>query len=103
MPQRVASVLDVPQHGSDNHDGQTNPEQNEETPEVPVFAPWIEVGDASFIVYGGEQAVFLLRANLLPGRRSGLSGWGCVWGQRGGAATECKSDISVNYCNDGIP
>ena len=96
MPQRIASILDVPKHSSNDHDGQTDPEQNEESPEVPVFAPGIEVGDASFILYGGKKAVFLLRANLFPGRRSGLSGRGGVWGQGGGAATECKSGISLS-------
>lgn len=102
MPQRVAGIFDIPEHGGNDHDGQTNPEQNEESPEIPVFAPRIEMGDASFIVYGRKQPVFLLSTNLLSGRRGGLSGWRCVWGQRGGAATECKSGIRLSYRNNGI-
>lgn len=71
---RVARLLDLAQHGGDDHDGQANPEQHKEAAEVAVVAVWIEVRDAIHVLDGREHAPLLLGADLAARRGGGLDG-----------------------------
>lgn len=66
MPQRVPRVFNIPQHSRDDHDGESDPKQNEEASKVSILASWIEVRYPGSIFDGREHSVLLLRSDLLP-------------------------------------
>lgn len=49
---RIASVLDIPQHGRDYHKGQADPEQDKEAPEISMVALSIEMRHTGSIFDG---------------------------------------------------
>lgn len=54
--QRITGILDVSEHGGDDHDEERDPEEGEEAPKVMVIAFRIKVRDAGDIIDGIEQA-----------------------------------------------
>ena len=55
---------DLAQHGGQDHDGQADPEEDEEAGEVGILARGIEVGDARFVFDGRKDAAAALLAEL---------------------------------------
>lgn len=66
MPQRISCVFDVPQHSRDDHDSESDPEQNEETSEVSIFASWIKVRYPGSVFDCRKNPVLLLCSDMLP-------------------------------------
>lgn len=66
MSEWISSVFDISQHCSNNHDGETDPEQHEEPSEISVFTPWVKVGYPSSVFDSRKDSVLLLRSYLLP-------------------------------------
>lgn len=69
--QRIACLFDVPQARGDDHDGQTNPEEHEEAPEVTIVALRIEVRDPRPVVDVVERTIFGFGSSILPRGRDG--------------------------------
>src|SRR5690242_1115530 len=68
----VARLLDLAQHGGNDHDGQADPEQHKEAAEVAVVARGVEVGDAVHVLDSREHAPLLLGAYLAARGGGGL-------------------------------
>ena len=59
-----ASLFEVSQGSRERHDGQADPEEDEEAGEVGILARGIEVGDARLVFDGREYAAAALLAEL---------------------------------------
>lgn len=88
-PQRKSGVLDVPEHGGDDHDKESDPEEGEEAAEVVVVAFRIEVGHTGNIIDRVEETV--ARSKLFPCGGYGVCGRGRIFRDRGRAATVVDS------------
>ena len=67
MPERISCVFDIPQHGRDDHDSESDPKQHEEASEVSIFASWIKVRYPGGVFDGRKHPVLLLCSNLFSG------------------------------------
>jgi hypothetical protein len=70
----MARFFDVPQTCCENHDGQADPEEDEEASEVSVVAPWIEMRYSVLIHDGMVQSMFRLGSGLFSRGGDGLDG-----------------------------
>ena len=87
-------LFEVAQGGCEGHDGQADPEEDEEAGEVGILARGIEVGDARFIFDGREDATAILLAELFAYGRCGLDrGRRILW--RGGCAASTEREGEV--------
>ena len=67
-----AGLFEVAQRGREGHDGQADPEEDEEAGEVGIFARRIEVGDTRLVFDGREDATAVLLAELFAYGRGGF-------------------------------
>ena len=88
-----AGLFEVSQRGRKDHDGQADPEEDEEAGEVGILARGVEVGDARLVVDGREDATAVLLAELFAYGRGGLDGGRRIlW--RGGCAASTGREVS---------
>ena len=88
-----ASLFEVAQGGRECHDGQADPEEDEEAGEVGILARGVEVGDARLVFDGREDATAVLLAELFAYGRGGLDGGRRIlW--RGGCAASTRREVS---------
>lgn len=67
-----AGFFEVAQRGREDHDGQADPEEDEESSEVGILARGIEVGDTRLVFDGREDAAAVLLAELFAYGRGGF-------------------------------
>lgn len=70
--QKGARLFQVTQHGREDHDGQADPEKDEEAGEVGIFTGRVEVGDARLVLDGREEPPFVLVTDLFADGGGGL-------------------------------
>lgn len=93
--QKGSRLFQVSQHGREYHDGQTDPEEDEEAGEVGIFAGRVEVGDARLVFDGREDPPVVLVADLFADCGGGLDRGRSIFRGSWGASATAEGSVGV--------
>ena len=100
--QNGPGLFEIAQGGRERHDGQADPEEDEEAGEVGILARGVEVGDARLVFDGREDAAAALLAELFAYGGGGFDGGRRIFWWGGCAASTGREGLEDGGRRDGI-